>query len=101
MTRYPPGTQVSGVVTSCPVFGVFVKLDELPEVPALLELIHFPQIESEPERRIQHPADYPPVGSRIEARVLGWCLKPKDVRLTQLSHLNWSHNQWLAEKAAG
>lgn len=85
--QYPPGTPVSGIVTACQVFGVFVRLDTLPDVPALLEVIHFRQIEAEPARRIQYPEDYPPVGSRIEARVLGWCLKPKDVRLTQLSHL--------------
>ena len=29
--------------------------------------------------------------------MLAWCAKPKDVRLTQLSHLDWSHLRWLAE----
>jgi hypothetical protein len=100
MTRYPPGTPVSGTVTACAVFGVFIQLDELPDVPALLELTHFRLIEAEPGRWIQFPAEYPAVGSRIEARVLGWCLKPKDVRLTQLSDLERSHERWLAEEAA-
>ncbi|MGL5807964.1 MAG: hypothetical protein ACRC2R_16270 [Xenococcaceae cyanobacterium] len=86
---YPPGTSVSGIVTKCRIFGVFVRLDDLPTVPALLELIHFWQVEAEPDRHIEYPADYPVVGLRIEARVLSWCLHPKDVRLTQLSHLNW------------
>lgn len=44
IARYPPGTPGSGIVTACEVFGVFVRLDELPDVPALLELIHFRQV---------------------------------------------------------
>jgi hypothetical protein len=93
IAKYPPGTPVSGVVTACPVFGVFVRLDQLPEVPALLEIIHFKVREHDPEHRIEFPADYPPVSSRVEARILAWCLRPKDVRLTQLSHLDWIHSR--------
>ncbi len=100
MAKYPPGSSVDGVVASCPVFGVFVRLDELPEVPALLEIIDFKVIETNPRHRIEFPADYPPVGARIEARILGWCLRPKDVRLTQLSHLDWSHRRWRASQTA-
>ncbi len=96
MADYPPGTPVSGVVASCQVFGVFVRLDQLPEVPALLEIIHFAVREADPGHRFEFPADYPPVGARVEARILGWCLFPKDVRLTQLSHLDWCHNRQLA-----
>lgn len=80
---------MSGKVSSQHVYGVWVTLNELPEVPALLELIHFEMIESHPEKRIQFPEDYPVVGSVISCRILGWCLLPKDVRLTQLSHLHW------------
>jgi ribosomal protein S1 len=96
MADSPPGTPVSGTVTSCQVFGVFVRLDQLPDVPALLEIIHFAVNEADPNHRIRFPADYPPVGARVEARILAWCLQPKDVRLTQLSHLDWSHRRWLA-----
>jgi ribosomal protein S1 len=87
IARYPRGTPVSGVVVSVAPFGVFVRWDELPEVPALLEIIHFGVREADPPHRIEFPADYPPVGSRVEARILAWCLHPNDVRLTQLSHL--------------
>ena len=87
--RYPPGTPVSGVVIACKVFGVFVQVSALPDVTALLELIHFRLVELEPKQRIRYPVDYPPVGSQIDARVLAWSLNPHDVRLTQLSHLNW------------
>jgi ribosomal protein S1 len=97
-TRYPPGTPVSGTVVACPPFGAFVRLDELPDVPALLEFVHFGLCEAGLGRRIRYPADYPPVGSRVEARVLLWSRKPGDVRLTRLSHLDWSHLRWLAEK---
>lgn len=88
MASYPPGTSMSGIVTACRMFGVFILLDELPNVPALLELIHFQQVETEPNCNIEYPTDYPAVGSLIETRILSWCLLPKDVRLTQLSHLN-------------
>jgi ribosomal protein S1 len=98
MARYPPGTPVSGIVASCAVFGVFVRIDELPEVLALLEIIHFGVIETDPEHRIEFPADYPPVGVRVEARILGWSLRPKDVRLTQLSHLDWNNRRRLASR---
>ncbi len=97
MVEYPPGTPVSGEVVSCQVFGVFVRLDQLPEVTALLEIIHFELRVADPLHRIKFPEDYPQVGTRVEARVLGWCLKPKDVRLTQLQHLDWSHSRWIAE----
>jgi ribosomal protein S1 len=97
IARYPAGTPVSGTVTSCHVFGVFVRLDQQPDVPALLEVIHFRQVAAASGYRIKYPADYPAVGSRVEARVLAWCGKPKDVRLTQLSHLDWNHLRWLAE----
>lgn len=98
MVKYPPGTPVGGVVTSCQVFGVFVRLDLLPDVPCLLEIIHFKINETDPHHRISFPEDYPPVGARVDARILGWCLRPKDVRLTQLSHLDWSHRRWLASQ---
>jgi ribosomal protein S1 len=81
ITAYPPGTPVSGEVVSCQVFGVFVRLDQLPEVTALLEIIHFGLLATDPNHRIQFPADYPAVGARVEARVLAWSLKPKDVRV--------------------
>ncbi|MEI8381380.1 MAG: S1 RNA-binding domain-containing protein [Planctomycetota bacterium] len=82
---YPPGTSVTGEVISCQIFGVFVRLDQLPEVTALLEIIHFDRMVDARE----YPANYPSVGSAIEARVLAWCANPKDLRLTQLGHLSW------------
>ena len=99
MAKYPPGTPVGGIVTSCQIFGVFVRLDQLPDVPALLEIIHFQVLESDPNHRVVYPDDYPQVGARVEARILAWCLRPKDVRLTQLSHLNWSHRSGLASRS--
>lgn len=88
----------TGEVASCQVFGVFVRLDQLPEVTALLEIQHFAVVAADPNHRIQFPADYPAVGARIETQVLGWCLKPIDLRLTQLPHSDWSHRHWLAEQ---
>jgi ribosomal protein S1 len=95
---YPPGTSVSGTVVSCQIFGVFVQLDVLPEVKALLEVIHFGLLVDDPEHKIIFPQDYPSVGTRIIAKVLGWCLKPVDVRLTQLQHIDWIHSEWVAKQ---
>jgi hypothetical protein len=92
MNRFPPGTPISGHVVDRQLYGVWVSLDELPEVLALLEIIHFEIVESEPKHRIQFPDDYPAIGTPLKTRVLGWSLKPKDVRLTQLSHIDWCHH---------
>jgi len=100
IAAYPPGTPVSGEVVHTAMFGVFVRLDQLPEVTALLEIIHFGLLVGDPQHRIEFPADYPAAGTRIEARVLAWSLKPRDVRLTQLQHLDWSHRRWLAAQDA-
>ena len=50
LAKFPPGTPVNGVVSSCQVFGVFVRLDEMPDVPALLEIIHFKRTTSSTSR---------------------------------------------------
>jgi len=97
IAAFPNGTTVAGTVTVRAPFGVFVKLDDLPDVVALLEIIHFEVRVEKPEHRIDFPDDYPEVGTRIEARILGWSARPKDVRLTQLQHLEWSHREWIAE----
>ena len=93
---YPRGTPVSGVVVRIAPFGVFVRLDDLSDVPALLEIVEFKVRWSNPDHRIEFPTDYPAVGSPIEARILAWSLLPKEVRLTQFSHPEWGHNEWLA-----
>lgn len=87
---HPPGTSVTGEVVHCALFGVFVRIDKLPEVISLLEVIHFGIRSAAPKHRIEFPKDYPAVGTRIKARILAWSFAPKDVRLTQLDHLDWS-----------
>ena len=89
IAEFPPGTNVSGTVLACLRFGVFIRIDELPDVPSLLEIIHFDINETSPDHLIQFPTDYPTINARIKARILAWSAKTKDVRLTQLSHLNW------------
>lgn len=37
---------------SCQMFGVFVRLDQLPEVTALLEVIHFGPCSPKPNRAL-------------------------------------------------
>lgn len=93
ITQFPLGTNVSGVVASPHVFAVFVEIDQLPGILALLEMPHFKIMDSAPDRRLEFPTDYPRSGERIDCRILAWSLAPKDVRLTQLSDLNWCHRK--------
>jgi predicted RNA-binding protein with RPS1 domain len=85
---HPLGSEVNGTVIHTAVFGSFVEVDELPGVKALLELIHFEILVNDPDHSINYPDDYPKIGDRITARILAWSMKPLDVRLTQLNHLD-------------
>jgi hypothetical protein len=80
---------------------VFVDIGLDPRIPVLLEIIHFKIRQDESEHRISFPEDYPRVGAEIEARVLAYSLKPHDIRLTQLSHLDWIDSRWLKEHPKG
>ncbi len=90
----PRGSQVRGKVISVHRFGVFVDIGLDPRIPVLLEIIHFKIRQHEPGHQISFPKDYPAVGNEIEARILAYSMKPHDIRLTQLSHLEWIHSQW-------
>jgi ribosomal protein S1 len=94
----PQGSHVRGKVVSVHPFGVFVDIGLDPRIPVLLEIIHFKVIEDQPGHRISSAEDYPAVGDEIEARILAYSLKPHDIRLTQLSHLEWIHSKWLKEQ---
>jgi ribosomal protein S1 len=94
----PRGSHLSGRVVSVHPFGVFVDIGLDSRIPVLLEIIHFKVVEHQPGHRISFPEDYPTVGDAIEARILAYSLKPHDIRLTQLSHLEWIHSQWLKER---
>ncbi len=94
----PRGSQVTGRVVSVHPFGVFVDIGLDPRIPVLLEIIHFKIRQDEPGHRINDAEDYPAVGDEIEARILAYSMKPHDIRLTQLSHLEWIHSQWLKKQ---
>jgi ribosomal protein S1 len=91
----PRGSHVTGKVVSVHPFGVFVDIGLDPRIPVLLEIIHFKVIEDQPRHRINSAEDYPAVGDDVEARILAYSIKPHDIRLTQLSHLEWLHSRWL------
>ena len=93
----PRGSPVHGKVISVQVFGVFVDIGLDPRIPVLLEIVHFKVIEDQRGHRIRWPEDYPKVGDEIEARILAYCMRPHDIRLTQLSHLNWVHSEHLKD----
>ena len=88
----PRGSHVTGRVVSVHPFGVFVDIGIDPRIPILLEIIHFKIIQHEPGHGINDAEDYPAVGDEIEARILAYSMKPHDIRLTQLSHLEWIHS---------
>ena len=94
----PRGSEVKGNVVSVRPFGVFVDIGLDPGIPVLLEIIHFKIRQDEPKHRIEFPQDYPKVGDEIEARILAYSMKPHDIRLTQLGHLEWLHSRWLKEQ---
>ena len=96
-TELPRRSEVKGKVVSVQRFGVFVDIGLDPCIPMLLEIIHFKIREDDPEHRINSAEDYPAVGDEIEARILAYSLQPGDIRLTQLSHLDWIHSRWLKE----
>jgi ribosomal protein S1 len=91
----PRGSHVTGKVVSVHPFGVFVDIGLDSRIPVLLEIIHFKVIEDQPGHRINSTEDYPAVGDDIEARILAYSMKPHDIRLTQLSHLEWIHSERL------
>jgi ribosomal protein S1 len=95
----PRGSRVKGRVVSVHPFGVFVDIGLDPRIPVLLEIIHFKIREERPRHRIHLPEDYPYVGDEIEARILAYSMKPHDIRLTQLSHLEWVHSRWLRKQS--
>jgi ribosomal protein S1 len=97
-TTLPRGSTVKGRVVSVHPFGVFVDIGLDPRIPVLLEIIHFKIAQDEPRHRINSIEDYPAVGDEIEARILAYSVKPHDIRLTQLSHLEWIHSQWLKKQ---
>ena len=99
-TTLPRGSSVKGRVISVHPFGVFVDIRLDPRIPVLLEIIHFKGAEDEPRQRLNSIEDYPAVGDEIEARILAYSVKPHDIRLTQLSHLEWIHSQWLKKQEA-
>ncbi|RSK36070.1 S1 RNA-binding domain-containing protein [Hymenobacter metallilatus] len=83
--QFPFGTRVHGTIVHVAQFGVFVQLDEFPDVDALLEVIQMPRVELQPFQRIIYPDDYPAIGTRNEAFILGWPEKLGQIRLTQLA----------------
>jgi ribosomal protein S1 len=89
----PRGSRLKGRVLSVHPFGVFVDIGVDTRIPVLLEIIHFKVNEDQPEHRIRFPEDYPEVGDDIDARILAYSIKPRDIRLTQLSHLEWIHRR--------
>jgi len=97
--KLPRGSRVKGRVRSVHPFGVFVDIGLDPRIPVLLEIIHFKVIEEQPGHRIRSPEDYPKIGDEIEARILAYSMRPHDIRLTQLSHLEWVHRRWMRERS--
>jgi ribosomal protein S1 len=94
-TTLPRGSHVTGRVVSVHPFCVFVDIVLDPRIPVLLEIIHVKVTENQPKHQINSAEDYPAVGDEIEARILAYSMKPHNIRLTQHSHIEWSHNEWL------
>ena len=77
---YPPSTRVERTVLSSTTFGVFVKVNELPFVNALIMLPYMFNYTS-----LRYPEDFPVEGSPIEALILQWVEHSWNLSLMQLS----------------
>jgi ribosomal protein S1 len=62
--RFPAGMVVSGTVLSHHPFGIFVDLDD----PVATGLVQIPEFKDQERMTAE---EYPPIGSRITAVVLG------------------------------
>jgi small subunit ribosomal protein S1 len=72
--RYPPGTKVTGKVTSVTDFGVFLEIEE-----GIEGMIHVSELSKE---RVNAPADVAQVGQELTAMVLKVNKKDKKIALS-------------------
>lgn len=77
-SRWPRGTRVSGVVVKHMPFGVFLDLG----IPDCIGLIKITEIALRPQRVTED--DFPEIGARVEARVLSFDERNRQVWLTLL-----------------
>ena len=65
--RLPVGTAVTGVVVCHHHFGLGVRLDDRDEY-AHVDIISI----APPPKRLKGPEEFPPIGSRVSGKVLGY-----------------------------
>ena len=76
VARLPFGSVVHGVVTQRWPFGVFVKMDEAPEVVAIVEINNY-----RPHGGPVSPDELPAVGDRVEGVVVDHAEFNRQIRL--------------------
>ena len=70
------GSVVSGVVMRHEPFGIVVEVHDYPEVPAVIDVISY-----RPTGVDTQPADWPPVGTTIEAVVAALTEHNRQIKL--------------------
>ncbi len=72
----PLGTRVAGVVAERHTYGFFVKLDDHPDIRAIVEINNY-----RPHGSPVPPAGLPPIGARVDAIVVDHVAVNHQVRL--------------------
>lgn len=79
-SRLPLGASISGRVAAHRTFGIFVELDQIEGVVALIEIPEYAQ-------QLGRPADledFPPVGAEVRGFVLDHADDAQQIRLTRV-----------------
>ncbi len=85
-TKYPEGSQHTGLVKNITNYGVFVELE-----PGIGGMIHISDLSW--LKRFNHPSEYVKVGDKIETIILG---VDKENRKLQLGHKQLEEDPWNA-----
>lgn len=85
-TKYPEGSQHSGLVKNITNYGVFVELE-----PGIGGMIHISDLSW--LKRFNHPSEYVKVGESIDTMILG---VDKENRKLQLGHKQLEEDPWNA-----
>ncbi|MEV5774365.1 hypothetical protein AB0L49_24410 [Streptomyces antimycoticus] len=75
-SRIPVGVRVSGIVEKRLPFGIFVKLDDFPDVPAVVDAISYL-----PDDAPVDPEDWPVEGEVLTATVVDHAEHNRQIKL--------------------
>jgi small subunit ribosomal protein S1 len=93
-TKFAPGTQIQGPVTSVTKFGAFVQLGDGVE-----GMVHISEISA--DKHIHHPQDVLKLGQVVKALVIAVDTEKRQLRLSMKQLIPTSLDEYLAEHNVG